>query len=203
MKDFEKIFSLLTSKKKYTHYPEKKNLDQEIETQKVEIADQGFEILDTIINKKKETVIVYRELYNDGQDDEIINIGARVITENDIINRDCKIHVHYRERLKTLYIADIKVDRRNANRGYGGILLNALIKLKSSYPEIISITGTVSGVDWDHIDRLTYFYQKYGFEVRLNKEKKEGKILLLNDDVSWVRDEIDNYFNEINFIELD
>lgn len=42
--------------------------------------------------------------------------------------------------------------------------------------KVETITGNISSVDWGHIERLIHFYNKNGFKVILDEEKKEGKI---------------------------
>lgn len=53
-------------------------------------------------------------------------------------------------------IADIRIEGDQVNRGYGSIMMEGLMKLVQEM-KIKVITGWISSVDWDHIDRSEYF----------------------------------------------
>lgn len=67
---------------------------------------------------------------------------------------------------KSIEIRDIPNDpsEKYKNKGIGSralkIVDNIAIKLKTKY-----IFGGISRFDYDHYDRLVYFYQKNGFEI--------------------------------------
>jgi len=72
-----------------------------------------------------------------------------------------------------LFIGDFTSDIEN--RGYGSILLRNVIRLA----ELLGchkITGNLSTGDYDHFDKLSYLYSKYGFEVNISG--KTGSIIL-------------------------
>lgn len=61
------------------------------------------------------------------------------------------------------------------NEGYGSIGLEGLTTFaeRNNY---LSISGSISPVDWDHVDILKHFYEKQSFNVYLDYEKKMGNI---------------------------
>lgn len=61
-----------------------------------------------------------------------------------------------------------------ANNGYGSILLNTLIDIAKSR-NVSVISGWISRVDYNHIERILHFYQKHGFDV-IQKEYNTYKI---------------------------
>ncbi|MGD8190956.1 GNAT family N-acetyltransferase [Brevibacillus ginsengisoli] len=64
-----------------------------------------------------------------------------------------------------LHILDINVKKKDANKGYGSILLAHLIKVASNN-SVRTITGELTPEDLrSHGDRLKYFYKKHGFEI--------------------------------------
>jgi len=38
------------------------------------------------------------------------------------------------------------------------------------------ITGWISTIDWNHIDRLKHFYEKNGFKIEIDSVEKKGTI---------------------------
>lgn len=82
------------------------------------------------------------------------------------------LEVAYRDA-NTLHIAEIKGE---TNQGYGSVLMNHL-KEKAKEENIRYITGDLVERDYDHVDRLTYFYQKHNFEVSFDHEEKCGEIV--------------------------
>ncbi|WP_206918349.1 GNAT family N-acetyltransferase [Alicyclobacillus suci] len=76
-----------------------------------------------------------------------------------------------------IYIEDIW-SNRHENEGYGSLAMKHLIALARAR-KYKRIYGEIEQKDWDHVDRLIRFYEKFGFEVELNLEKKKGKISLL------------------------
>ncbi|MEN1968482.1 GNAT family N-acetyltransferase [Lentibacillus sp. N15] len=73
----------------------------------------------------------------------------------------------------TLHIADIKGEQ---NKGYGSVLMEHL-KEMAREENIQYITGDIVVRDFDHVDRLTYFYHKHDFNVKVNYEGKNGRIV--------------------------
>jgi hypothetical protein len=80
---------------------------------------------------------------------------------------------------KRIIIDDIQTTR--FNKGYGSFAMKYLFELAHKL-KVEAISGWISHVDWDHIDRLKRFYEKHGFNVKLNHETREGRI-------KWVREE--------------
>lgn len=74
---------------------------------------------------------------------------------------------------KIIKIDDFQVKKEN--RGIGSLLLDNLFKLGKRY-NVVYIKGDLSNVDAADFDKLSYFYDKNGFEVELNEDKAEGTI---------------------------
>lgn len=62
---------------------------------------------------------------------------------------------------------------RQENRGYGSLLMEELL-FYAKENKIKELYGNLATVDIDHKDRLIHYYKKYGFEVDLFKESKNG-----------------------------
>ena len=77
---------------------------------------------------------------------------------------------------KRMFIADIQCAEDDTSRGYGSVALNHLIRIAKT-KRISRISGQISSTDWEHVDRLKYFYGKHGFRVILNEATKSGRIL--------------------------
>ncbi|EIT86752.1 hypothetical protein A374_04239 [Fictibacillus macauensis ZFHKF-1] len=75
-----------------------------------------------------------------------------------------------------IFIGDI---RGPANKGYGSICMPYLKEIAREH-NIPCITGDIAKRDWDHVDRLVYFYEKHGFIVELDEEKQTGSIVWRN-----------------------
>ena len=58
---------------------------------------------------------------------------------------------------------------KSINKGYGTILLKELFEYANK-KHISNIYGHLSLVDYDHKDRLIYFYEKHGFEITYYEE---------------------------------
>jgi len=87
----------------------------------------------------------------------------------------------YSREESNIFIGDIKIHNDNISKGYGTLMIKELFKIVLEQ-NVTSITGNISSVDWDHIERLIHFYEKNGFEVILNEEEKEGKIQWFSKD---------------------
>ncbi len=74
---------------------------------------------------------------------------------------------------QTLLIGDIESEIEN--KGYGSILMNNIINIAVML-EADSITGKLAETDSDHFDKLKYFYEKYGFIVKISDPSKTGTI---------------------------
>ncbi|MGM8215844.1 hypothetical protein ACLIA0_09770 [Bacillaceae bacterium W0354] len=71
-----------------------------------------------------------------------------------------------------IHIADIKGPE---DQGYGSILMDYLKEL-AYQNNIQMITGDLVKRDWDHLERLKYFYEKHNFEVSIDDEEQYGEI---------------------------
>ncbi|SES99143.1 hypothetical protein SAMN05216389_10481 [Oceanobacillus limi] len=73
----------------------------------------------------------------------------------------------------TIHISDIKGEE---NKGYGSILMKHL-KERAREKNFQYITGDIVKRDFDHVDRLAYFYKKHYFHVTINHEEQSGEIV--------------------------
>lgn len=62
-----------------------------------------------------------------------------------------------------IVIGDIKPAVNN--KGHGTQMLQLLIKYAKKH-KYQKVTGWISGVDLEHIDRLKHFYGKFGFSIK-------------------------------------
>ncbi|MFD2639077.1 hypothetical protein [Piscibacillus salipiscarius] len=74
---------------------------------------------------------------------------------------------------QTVHIADIKGPE---DQGYGSILMNYLKDLVKEF-NYQYITGDLVERDWDHLNRLTYFYEKHNFNVNVDPNQQKGEII--------------------------
>ncbi|WP_244527666.1 hypothetical protein [Virgibacillus chiguensis] len=85
---------------------------------------------------------------------------------------DSAIEAEYK-RENTLHISDIKGEE---NKGYGSVLMNHLKEL--AYDENKHyITGDIVKRDFDHVERLKYFYAKHYFDISIDHKEEKGKII--------------------------
>jgi|GEM_PF-2196582 len=93
----------------------------------------------------------------------------------------CRILVSEEEEGRTgakwIKIDDIYIDENDINKGYGSAAFRALVKYAINN-NFLKITGWISPVDSDHIDRLEHFYEKNFCRVRINHEKQQGTFSL-------------------------
>ncbi|GAF64518.1 hypothetical protein BTS2_1411 [Bacillus sp. TS-2] len=73
----------------------------------------------------------------------------------------------------TIHIGDIIGE---PNKGFGSICMRYLKEYASS-KNIQIIEGDIAKRDWGHLDRLTHFYKKHRFQIELDNENKQGKII--------------------------
>ena len=73
----------------------------------------------------------------------------------------------------TIHIADIK---GKTNSGYGTILMRHLKELARD-KNVQYITGDIVERDFDHVNRLKYFYRKHNFDVKIDHEEQCGGIV--------------------------
>ncbi|MDZ5480333.1 hypothetical protein [Bacillus thuringiensis] len=84
--------------------------------------------------------------------------------------------------LTEIMLVDVDIKEHLSNKGYGTILLSRLLSLAKAR-NILKISGWISRVDKDHIERLTHFCQKHGFKVILHENENNP---LKIGDIIWV-----------------
>lgn len=78
---------------------------------------------------------------------------------------------------RTVHINDIKGPE---DQGYGSILMNHLKDLVKEF-NYQYITGDLVERDWDHLNRLTHFYEKHNFDVEVDYDHQKGEIIWYGD----------------------
>lgn len=161
------IFDQIFSRTKVSPLKRKNNIEFEIKYQSEILINKGFEILSGL-QKQDHNLILYRHFYETPKEDEsIIFLGIRVITKKGILYPDPVLKAFFNDEFTDISLADIEIEEYLSNHGYGSILLSTLIEIAKKR-NINSITGWISSVDSDHIDRLVHFYKKHNFEVILD-----------------------------------
>ncbi|WP_246202665.1 hypothetical protein [Virgibacillus doumboii] len=82
------------------------------------------------------------------------------------------IQAEYKDEQK-LHIADIKGEE---NKGYGSVLMKHLKEVARD-DNVQYITGNIVKRDFDHVDRLKYFYGKHNFDVKIDHQEQYGEII--------------------------
>lgn len=77
-------------------------------------------------------------------------------------NSSGKVSIKYTIATNNFYILDITCTKENS--GLGSILMNEMLKLAHEN-HVTSIDGYLSETDKNHIDKLNYFYTKFGFSI--------------------------------------
>ncbi|WP_245628126.1 hypothetical protein [Shouchella shacheensis] len=72
----------------------------------------------------------------------------------------------------SLFIGDIKGE---PDKGFGSICMQYLKDEARKNNQ--QITGNLAKRDWDHLDRLTYFYKKHKFRVTINEKEQSGAVV--------------------------
>jgi N-acetylglutamate synthase-like GNAT family acetyltransferase len=154
-----------------------------IKKELTKIADDPEKLVLDVVYKYEEILIVYRN--NLDLEDKYGNflIELKVITSQGVLKNRVRLAAKYTKR-EVIEILEIQVFGDNQHRGYGSVLLTALIDiaLENSIKEI---SGWISYADEDHFDKLGYFYKKHGFSVFWIKNKtnvhKAADIIWIND----------------------
>ncbi|GGF88940.1 hypothetical protein [Paenibacillus aceti] len=169
-------------KREYKPLPLKKkgDIEYEVSWHTADLEKDGHKVIHVAQNRFGESVMIYRLMYDDGMDDVNIHIKVKVISKDGVKVPDSNVHVHVEN--KHMDIADIKIEGERVNRGYGSIMMEGLMKIVHEM-QIEVITGWISSVDWDHIDRSEHFYRKHGFDCQLDHENKKGTILWVNNEL--------------------
>jgi ribosomal protein S18 acetylase RimI-like enzyme len=168
------IFEQLFNRTKLSPLKRKNDIEFEIKYQSERIINKGFEIISSL-KKEDHNLILYRHFYDETpkEDETIIFLGIRVITKKGILYPDPVLKAFFNDEFTEISLADIEIEEYLSNHGYGSILLSTLIEIAEKR-NINSITGWISSVDSDHIDRLVHFYKKHNFEVILDTNSSES-----------------------------
>ena len=133
-----------------------------------------FENLSQYIKNENSGIVLY--LHDDNDDNYVFFVGS----------------AEFNLDLKTLKISDIRnhLQPSKHNNGLGSyglnLYLNYLKELGFEY-----VTGDI--VDWDDIDKLTYFYRKNGFKVVCNHKAKIGEISMNLREIHSVRSKLNRF----------
>jgi len=84
-----------------------------------------------------------------------------------------KLESTYSKKNHSVLIEDF--NSRDQDKGIGSIVLQSFLDICDEN-KIKKAWGEISEVDWDHVDKLKNLYEKFGFLVTLNDEKKNGSI---------------------------
>ncbi|GED61426.1 GNAT family N-acetyltransferase [Brevibacillus formosus] len=174
-------FSILNRKYEPLPLQKRDNVEYEVQWQKTELEKDGHKVIHIAQNKICERIMIYRMFFGDGWDEVDINLGMKVISNDGVMVPDPNTYLVFDTEQKHLRIADIRIEGDQVNKGYGTILMNAIMQLGNEL-NVQCITGWISQVDWDHIERLTHFYKKFGFSCEINHEIKHGTIIWKNAD---------------------
>ncbi|GAB3046040.1 hypothetical protein [Virgibacillus ainsalahensis] len=85
---------------------------------------------------------------------------------------DSAIQAQYKDQ-HTIHIADIK---GKENKGYGSVLMKHL-KEVAREENVQYITGDIAKRDYNHVNRLNYFYCKHDFKVSIDHDEQCGEIV--------------------------
>lgn len=168
------IFNQFFKRDRIVNLQRKNDLDYELKYQSELIMNRGFEVL-SILQKEEERLLLYRHFYEDvpkGEETSII-LGIRIVSKKGIHYPDPILKAFFNETFQNISLADIDIDESLTNHGYGSILLSNLIEIATNRNSN-TISGWLSRVDSDHLDRLVYFYKKHNFEVNLNNQTENG-----------------------------
>ncbi|MED1746654.1 hypothetical protein [Brevibacillus borstelensis] len=174
---------------KPTALKKKGDIEFEVQWQTKDLENEGHKVLHVAQNRYGESVMVYRLYHGDGLDDEDITLKVKVITKKGVKVPDSNVFLIVDQENKHMRIADIRIEGNRVNRGYGSIVMGEILKLAHQL-EIKYITGWISGVDWDHIERSEHFYRKFGFDCVLNHLIKHGTITWVNEALGATREEL-------------
>ncbi len=178
------ILDQLFKRDRIVRLQRKNDLNYELEYQSELIRNRGFEVL-SILQKEEERLLLYRHFYEDvpNEEETSIILGIRIVSKKGVHYPDPLLKAFFNETFQDISLADIDIDESLTNHGFGSILLSKLIQIARNR-DSNTISGWLSRVDSDHLDRLVYFYKKHNFEVILNNETKNslevGKIVWKN-----------------------
>lgn len=98
-----------------------------------------------------------------------VNINTPLVTVYAVSNKKIlgRITCIISKGAKEITISDIECEKKN--KGYGSLMMKSLIEF-ARQNGFAYISGWLSKVDCDHVERLYHFYQKFGFEIIPNKD---------------------------------
>mgnify|MGYP001165989901 CR=1 FL=1 len=139
----------------------------------------GEEIILSEKTKIGENIIIYRHSIE--EDNSVISLLSCIFSNEGVNSFTPSLSLIYKKMYEIMEIADIRMNDKDANKGYGSSLMKAMFLAIERYPLPYKyITGWISGVDWHHVERNQHFYEKFGFSVDLNHDIDEGTILWIN-----------------------
>jgi GNAT superfamily N-acetyltransferase len=158
------------------------NLKYEAEYQTKLLNRKGFEILKTF-ESEESILLLYRHFYSDtpNVEETSIFLSLKVLTKKGVIYPEPVLKAFFTEDFTEIDLADIDIKEHLSNKGYGAILLRKLIDIAKG-KSVSRISGWISSVDIGHIERLTHFYKKHGFEVIINEDVVSGNKI---GDIVW------------------
>lgn len=181
----DKIFKY-ESRVTYLSLQKKNDTTRELQYQLKSLKAAGYEILETEERRQPEAeIIVYRYFGEDElpEDADDVLLKTRIIKKKGIVVPEPWLHASFNKNFTEFEISDITINRGLVNEGYGSLLLNNLIELAKKH-NVKKISGWISSVDRDHLDRLVHFYKKNNFKVNLYKDSNARKI----GDLVWQND---------------
>lgn len=164
----------------------RRDIENELIFQLKSISKADCDIFEIIEKDNIETkIIVYGDYGEDVllEDATDIVLKTRIIKKKGILVPEPWLHASFTEGFKKIKISDLNLNKAFVNEGYGSLLLSNLIRLAKEY-HAEEISGWISGVDYNHIDRLVHFYEKHNFKVTLDENTssmKIGELLWLNE----------------------
>ncbi|GAB7058282.1 MULTISPECIES: hypothetical protein [unclassified Paenibacillus] len=169
----------------------KSDITYEVEWRTADIEKDGHKVIHVDQTRHGETVMIYRLHHNDYNEfeDQTIHLRIKIITLTGVKSPDSNAFLSFYHTNKLMRISDIKIKGERVSRGYGSILMKAVMQFVDQL-QVRYITGWISGVDWDHIDRSEHFYRKHGFDVELNHEVQSGRITWVNQALEATQDEL-------------
>lgn len=175
----------------------KGDINYEVEWRTADIEKDGHTVIHVDQTRHGETVMIYRLHHHDFNEleDQPIHLRIKIITPKGVKSPDSNAFLSFYHTNKLMRISDIKIKGERVSRGYGSILMKAIMQLVDQL-QVRYITGMIAAVDWDHIDRSEHFYRKHGFDVELNHEAHSGKIIWVNQALGATRKEFERLRSE-------
>lgn len=148
------------------------------------ISEDPEKLVLDVVYENEEIIMIYRNNLNNMEEKYgTFLIELKVITSIGILkDRVCMVAEYSKKEI--IEIHEIQVFGKNQHRGYGSVLLTALIDIAVEN-SIKEISGWISYVDEDHFDKLDYFYKKHGFSVFWIENK--GHVHKAA-DINWTND---------------